>query len=114
MFGAFAARVYSKYRRAASPLVKLIEGKERWELPGRPPMCVPSKLGRTEPNRIVTGMVLKATSNNRRKSLALCRDEFHIPRSDTASQEVLELLISLDSDESDVVQELCYHQIPVN
>ncbi|GFV77567.1 uncharacterized protein TNCV_1070961 [Trichonephila clavipes] len=31
-------------RRAASPLVRLMEGKKRWEAPD-PPGCSPSKLG---------------------------------------------------------------------
>ncbi|GFU76022.1 uncharacterized protein TNCV_1540001 [Trichonephila clavipes] len=32
-------------RRAASPLVRLVEGGERWEAPDPPPGCSPSKLG---------------------------------------------------------------------
>ncbi|GFX28154.1 hypothetical protein TNCV_424811 [Trichonephila clavipes] len=31
-------------RRAVSPLVRLVEGVERWTVPGYP-MCLPSKLG---------------------------------------------------------------------
>ncbi|GFY10584.1 hypothetical protein TNCV_2194051 [Trichonephila clavipes] len=46
----------------------------------------PQNWGETESNRIVTCLVLKTTANNRRKSLALCREEFREPRSDTPKQ----------------------------
>ncbi|GFV57602.1 uncharacterized protein TNCV_4012461 [Trichonephila clavipes] len=49
--------------RAASLLVRLVEGEERWE---------------TELNHSVTCMVLKVTPNDRRH-LALCHDEFRWP-----------------------------------
>ncbi|GFT09923.1 hypothetical protein TNCV_1113971 [Trichonephila clavipes] len=32
-------------RRAASSLVRLVAGDERWETPDPPPRCSPSKLG---------------------------------------------------------------------
>ncbi|GFV84272.1 hypothetical protein TNCV_1591311 [Trichonephila clavipes] len=32
-------------RRAASPLLRLVEGEERWKTPDHPPGCTPSKLG---------------------------------------------------------------------
>ncbi|GFW39290.1 peroxidasin-like protein [Trichonephila clavipes] len=50
-------------RRAASPLVRLVKGKN-W--------------GETELNRSVTCMVFKATANDKRH-LALCHDEFRGP-----------------------------------
>ncbi|GFW89615.1 hypothetical protein TNCV_1024991 [Trichonephila clavipes] len=33
-------------RQATSPLIRLMEGEERWEAPDPPPGCSPSKLGR--------------------------------------------------------------------
>ncbi|PRD27058.1 UNVERIFIED_CONTAM: hypothetical protein NCL1_36380 [Trichonephila clavipes] len=67
-------------RRAASPLVRLVEGKERLEASDHPQSVLPLNWGGTEPNRTVTCMVLKATDNDRRH-LALCHDEFRGPRS---------------------------------
>ncbi|PRD29388.1 UNVERIFIED_CONTAM: hypothetical protein NCL1_29555 [Trichonephila clavipes] len=67
-------------RRAASPLVRLVEGQERWETSDHPQSVLPLNLGGIEPNRAVTCMVLKATANDRRH-LALCHDEFCGPRS---------------------------------
>ncbi|GFW24598.1 cullin-4A [Trichonephila clavipes] len=64
-------------RRAASPLVRLVEGEERWEAPDQP-QGVPQNWGETEINRPVTCMVLKATVNDGRH-LALCHDEFRVP-----------------------------------
>ncbi|GFS87933.1 hypothetical protein TNCV_3426831 [Trichonephila clavipes] len=64
-------------RRAASPLVRLVEGEERCET-ANPLGCSPSKLDETELNWSVTSMVLKATANDRRH-LALRPDEFHGP-----------------------------------
>ncbi|GFV43643.1 uncharacterized protein TNCV_2679441 [Trichonephila clavipes] len=57
-------------RRAASPLVRLVEGEERWEAPDTP-QGVLLNWGETELNRSVTCMVLKVTANDRRH-LALC------------------------------------------
>ncbi|GFS57610.1 cullin-4A [Trichonephila clavipes] len=68
-------------RRAASPLVWLVEGEERWEAPDH---LSPSKWDGTEQKGTVTCMVLKA--NDRRKILALIRDEFRVPRPDFARQ----------------------------
>ncbi|GFX65497.1 uncharacterized protein TNCV_4735451 [Trichonephila clavipes] len=62
-------------RQAASPLVWLVEGVERWEA-----RVLPQNWGGNEPNRTVTCMVLKVTDNDRRH-LALCHDEFRGPRS---------------------------------
>ncbi|GFV73092.1 uncharacterized protein TNCV_299291 [Trichonephila clavipes] len=65
-------------RRVASPLVRLMEGEERWEAPDLPQGVLPLNWGETERNRYVTCMVLKATANDRR-NLALCHDEFRGP-----------------------------------
>ncbi|GFX85301.1 uncharacterized protein TNCV_2675761 [Trichonephila clavipes] len=54
-------------RRAASPLVRLVEGEERWEALTLPRMFS-QNWGETELNRTVTCMVLKATANDRRTS----------------------------------------------
>ncbi|GFX24284.1 uncharacterized protein TNCV_1366631 [Trichonephila clavipes] len=62
-------------RRAASPLVRLVEGEERWEATDHPQGILPRNWGETEPNRSVTCMMHEATANDRRH-LALCRDEF--------------------------------------
>ncbi|GFY31148.1 uncharacterized protein TNCV_4360551 [Trichonephila clavipes] len=51
-------------RRAASPLVWLVEGKERWESSDHPWSVLPLDWGGIEPNRTVTCMVLKATTND--------------------------------------------------
>ncbi|GFW30887.1 uncharacterized protein TNCV_2939891 [Trichonephila clavipes] len=67
-------------RRAASSLVRLVEGEERWEDSDNPQSFLPLNRGEIEPNRTVTCMALKATTNNRRH-LALCHDEFGGPRS---------------------------------
>ncbi|GFW60280.1 uncharacterized protein TNCV_1843611 [Trichonephila clavipes] len=74
---AFAAWGYSKESlRAASPLVRLVEGEERGEAPDYPQDALPQNWGETELNRSVTCMVLKAMANDSRP-LALCHDEFH-------------------------------------
>ncbi|GFW50863.1 uncharacterized protein TNCV_3591451 [Trichonephila clavipes] len=67
-------------RRTASPLVRLVEGEERWESSDHPQSVLPLNWGGIEPNRTVTCMVLKATANDRRH-LVLCHDEFRGPRS---------------------------------
>ncbi|GFV48371.1 uncharacterized protein TNCV_2512711 [Trichonephila clavipes] len=54
--------------RAASPLVWLVEGKERWETPGYSQGFLPLNWGGTEQNCIVTCIVLKAKVNDRRKN----------------------------------------------
>ncbi|GFT27647.1 uncharacterized protein TNCV_3570241 [Trichonephila clavipes] len=64
--------------RAASPLVRLVEGEERREAPDRPRGVLPQNWGENEPNRSVIDMVLKATANVSRH-LALCQDEFRGP-----------------------------------
>ncbi|GFX74591.1 uncharacterized protein TNCV_1158081 [Trichonephila clavipes] len=67
-----------KRRRAASPLVRLVEGEERWEAPDHPQGVLPLNWGETELKRSVICMVLKATANDRRH-LALNHDEFRGP-----------------------------------
>ncbi|GFT43141.1 uncharacterized protein TNCV_5119921 [Trichonephila clavipes] len=67
-------------RRAASPLVRLVEGEERWEASDHPRCVLPLNWGGIKPNRTVTCMVLKATANDRRH-LTRCHDEFRGPRS---------------------------------
>ncbi|GFW43102.1 uncharacterized protein TNCV_1474971 [Trichonephila clavipes] len=66
-------------RRAASHLVRLVEGEERWEESDYPQGGLPQNWGGTDQNRIDTGMVLKAKANDRRKNLALSHDEFRGP-----------------------------------
>ncbi|GFU78566.1 uncharacterized protein TNCV_2301781 [Trichonephila clavipes] len=64
-------------RRAASPLVRLMEGEERWKAPDHPQGALSQNRGGTEQNRTVTRMMLKAKANDKRKNLALRRYEFH-------------------------------------
>ncbi|GFV64236.1 uncharacterized protein TNCV_3000011 [Trichonephila clavipes] len=63
-------------RGAASPLVRLVEGEERWEAPDHLQGVLPQNWGGTKQNRIVTSMVFKAKANNWCKNLALSHDEF--------------------------------------
>ncbi|GFY20823.1 uncharacterized protein TNCV_1120571 [Trichonephila clavipes] len=67
-------------RRAASPLVGFVEEVERWEAPDHP-QVFSLKIG-VETRQIVLSLVWcsKATDNDRRH-LALCHEEFHGPRS---------------------------------
>ncbi|GFW44578.1 hypothetical protein TNCV_4481241 [Trichonephila clavipes] len=53
-------------RRAANPLVRLVEG-ERWETPDQTQDVLPQNWGGIKPTRTVTCMVLKAKANDRRK-----------------------------------------------
>ncbi|GFU14229.1 hypothetical protein TNCV_3579061 [Trichonephila clavipes] len=57
--------------RAASPLVRLMEGEARWEAPDHPQGVFPQNWDGNEPNQTVTSMMLKAKANDRRKNLAL-------------------------------------------
>ncbi|GFX98299.1 hypothetical protein TNCV_4909421 [Trichonephila clavipes] len=61
-------------RRAASPLVRLVEGEERCEALTTP-RCPSSKLEWKRAKSYCHLFVLKATANDRRH-LALCHDEF--------------------------------------
>ncbi|GFW24736.1 uncharacterized protein TNCV_1960041 [Trichonephila clavipes] len=63
MYSAFAAWGILNSRRAASPLVWLVEGEETWEAPDHPQ----GNWGETEEKRTVICMVLKAKANDRRK-----------------------------------------------
>ncbi|GFV01716.1 uncharacterized protein TNCV_2187241 [Trichonephila clavipes] len=65
---------------ASSPLMRFVEGEDRWEAADQPQSVLPLNWGGIEPNRSVTCMVLKATANDRRH-LAFCHDEFRGPRS---------------------------------
>ncbi|GFV72664.1 uncharacterized protein TNCV_411831 [Trichonephila clavipes] len=78
MYSALAAGGTLTSRRAASPLVRLVEGEERWETPDHPQGVLPLNWDETELNHSVTCTVLKATDNDRRHS-ALCYDEFRGP-----------------------------------
>ncbi|GFT81047.1 uncharacterized protein TNCV_1935821 [Trichonephila clavipes] len=66
-------------RRSATPLVRLVKGKKRWEAPDYPQRVFLQNWGGTELNRTVTYMVLKTKTNDRRKNLALSHDEFRGP-----------------------------------
>ncbi|GFW24524.1 hypothetical protein TNCV_2403891 [Trichonephila clavipes] len=68
-----------QHHRAASPLVRLMEGEERWEAPDYPQGVLQQNWGGTKQNRTVTYMVLEAKANDRRNNLALSRDELHGP-----------------------------------
>ncbi|GFU86391.1 uncharacterized protein TNCV_1417431 [Trichonephila clavipes] len=61
-------------RRAASPLVRLVEREKRWEVPDYSQGVLRQSWGETEQNCTVTCMVLKDTGNDRRKNLAHSRD----------------------------------------
>ncbi|GFU67837.1 uncharacterized protein TNCV_39851 [Trichonephila clavipes] len=65
-------------RRVASPLVRLVEGEEMWEIPDHPLCVLLQNLCKTELNRSVTCMVIKATANDRHH-LALSHDKFRGP-----------------------------------
>ncbi|GFX76276.1 hypothetical protein TNCV_592391 [Trichonephila clavipes] len=56
-------------RRATIPLVRLLEGEERWETPGHLQGVVLSQnWGGTEPKHTVACMKAKATASDRRTS----------------------------------------------
>ncbi|GFU89615.1 uncharacterized protein TNCV_4599281 [Trichonephila clavipes] len=59
--------------RAASSLVRLVEGEERWEDTDQPQGVLPQNWGETKLNRSVTCMMLKATAKDRLYS-AFCHD----------------------------------------
>ncbi|GFW84529.1 uncharacterized protein TNCV_457101 [Trichonephila clavipes] len=65
-------------RQAASTLVRLVEGEERWEASDHLQDVLPQNWSESELTSSVTCMVLKATDNDRRH-LALCHDEFRGP-----------------------------------
>ncbi|GFW49022.1 uncharacterized protein TNCV_3902201 [Trichonephila clavipes] len=78
MYSAFAHECTLNSRRAASPLVRLVEGEERRDAPDHLQGVLPLNWGETELNSYVTCMGLKATANDRRH-LARCHDEFREP-----------------------------------
>ncbi|GFX37581.1 hypothetical protein TNCV_3201051 [Trichonephila clavipes] len=55
--------------RAASPLVRLVEGEERWEAPDHLQDVLPQNWGGTEQKHAVTCMELKITTNGMRQYL---------------------------------------------
>ncbi|GFY17061.1 hypothetical protein TNCV_1088371 [Trichonephila clavipes] len=65
--------------QAASPLVWLMEGEEKWEASDHTQSVFLQNWGGTEQNYTVTCMVLKAKANDRRKNPALSREEFRGP-----------------------------------
>ncbi|GFV99428.1 uncharacterized protein TNCV_1513981 [Trichonephila clavipes] len=77
MYSAFAVWGTLNSRRAASPLVRLVEGEERWEAFDHPSV-LPLNWGGTEPNHTVTCMVLKAMADDRRH-ITHCHDDFRGP-----------------------------------
>ncbi|GFU98033.1 uncharacterized protein TNCV_233091 [Trichonephila clavipes] len=79
MCSVFAAGGTLNRRRATSSLVRLVEGEEKWEAPDHLQDVLSQNWGGTEQNRTVTCMVLKVKANDRRKNLALHRDEFRGP-----------------------------------
>ncbi|GFW51889.1 hypothetical protein TNCV_1188201 [Trichonephila clavipes] len=80
MYSAFAAWRYSK--QPSSHKFSHEVGGRRRDVGGphdHPQRTLPEKWGGAEQNRTVTFMVLKAKSSDRRKNLALRRDEFRRP-----------------------------------
>ncbi|GFU84711.1 hypothetical protein TNCV_2126521 [Trichonephila clavipes] len=63
---AFAAWGYLNSHRAASSLMRLVEGEEKWQSPDHPHGILHQYRGGTEPNLSVTCVMLKATANGRR------------------------------------------------
>ncbi|GFX39135.1 hypothetical protein TNCV_359491 [Trichonephila clavipes] len=99
-------------RRAASPLVSLVEGKERWKASDPSQVVLPLNLGGAQPNRTVTSMVLKAMTNDRRTTSPLATMNFveSVPKPDETNNVIEEVVhlarqISLEVN-SDDVQEL--------
>ncbi|GFT97583.1 uncharacterized protein TNCV_1034231 [Trichonephila clavipes] len=78
MYNALSAWGTLNSCRAASPLVKSVEGEQRWEAPDHPQGVLPLTWGETKLNRSVTCMMLKVSAYDRRH-LALCHDEFRGP-----------------------------------
>ncbi|GFV01711.1 uncharacterized protein TNCV_2774071 [Trichonephila clavipes] len=65
---------------ASSPLMRFVEGEDRWEAADQPQSVIPLNWGGIEPNRSVTCMVLKATANDSRH-LAFAMMNFVGPQS---------------------------------
>ncbi|GFX07258.1 uncharacterized protein TNCV_2972351 [Trichonephila clavipes] len=66
-------------RRATQPLMKLVEGEERWKASNHLQGVLPQNRGGTEQNRTVICMALKAKANGKCKNLAHSHDEFRGP-----------------------------------
>ncbi|GFV00393.1 uncharacterized protein TNCV_3643711 [Trichonephila clavipes] len=79
MHGHCALRSTLNSCRAASPLVRFMEGEERWESPDHFQGVLPENWGGTEQNRTLPCMVLNAKVNGMRKILALSHGEFRGP-----------------------------------
>ncbi|GFV16099.1 uncharacterized protein TNCV_3378631 [Trichonephila clavipes] len=62
-----------------SPLMKLVAGEVGWGPLTTPSNIFPPNRVGTEQNRTVTCMMLKTKANDKRKNLALHRDEFRGP-----------------------------------
>ncbi|GFX64744.1 uncharacterized protein TNCV_4682191 [Trichonephila clavipes] len=60
MYSGFATWGALNRRRAASPLVRLVDGEERWQAPDHHLGVLPQNWGGTEQNRTFICMVLKA------------------------------------------------------
>ncbi|GFX27991.1 hypothetical protein TNCV_773751 [Trichonephila clavipes] len=60
-------------RLAACPLVRLVDGKERWEASDQPQAVLPQNCGGTEQNHSVTCKVLKTTDDDRRTTSSFPR-----------------------------------------
>ncbi|GFV98338.1 hypothetical protein TNCV_622971 [Trichonephila clavipes] len=67
-----------------SPIVRLVEGEERRNVSDNRLGTLTQNWGETEPNRIVTSLVLKAMSND---NLTLCHDEFCESQSSTTDHQ---------------------------
>ncbi|GFX79239.1 hypothetical protein TNCV_695511 [Trichonephila clavipes] len=65
--------------RIADPFVRSVEREETLEASDHVHGAILENFDGTEPTRSVTYMVLKATANGRRKSLAVHHDEFCMP-----------------------------------
>ncbi|GFX61734.1 hypothetical protein TNCV_2591771 [Trichonephila clavipes] len=65
--------------QTASPLVRLEEVEERWEVPGHLQGVLPHNWDVTEQNRAATCIVLKGKANDRRQDLGLRCEEFREP-----------------------------------
>ncbi|GFV70886.1 hypothetical protein TNCV_3040811 [Trichonephila clavipes] len=67
MYSAFVAGSTLNIHRAASPLVRLVKGEERWKALVLPQDVLPQNWDEIELNRTVTCTVLKAKANDKHK-----------------------------------------------
>ncbi|GFS94776.1 hypothetical protein TNCV_4456581 [Trichonephila clavipes] len=65
MYSAFAAWGTLNTHRVASPLMRLVEGEEKWEALTTPRVLSLKNWGGNESNRNITSVVLKARANDR-------------------------------------------------